>query len=155
MPTLCGDGDLDGDDYFVLWEKKILRHLQNIEKWEQSQVNSALNLLEVKEMANEDAQPPPDSSSTWLRDAQEQMLNFERLRGSNLLTGKLFSLSRKLAMESADGMYHEDACAVAQAYKDSLDIRKHGGNVPLSLHLHKKLPQSSQQFLDEPKEIFI
>eukprot|EP00563_Minutocellus_polymorphus_P004847 CAMPEP_0181042688 /NCGR_PEP_ID=MMETSP1070-20121207/12290_1 /TAXON_ID=265543 /ORGANISM="Minutocellus polymorphus, Strain NH13" /LENGTH=543 /DNA_ID=CAMNT_0023120931 /DNA_START=183 /DNA_END=1814 /DNA_ORIENTATION=+ len=80
--------------------------------------------------------------SAWLEAAQGTMLDLTRLDHCNTLIGKLYGLCKSTADQSSDGIFDEDACSFGQAYKDSVDIVKHGGKISLPIHLHDKLPKS-------------
>ena len=66
--------------------------------------------------------------------AQDKMLNFASVKLASHLTGKLYNLCKEYS-----DIYNEDVCAYAQAFKDSLDIQKHGRKVYLPEHLHENV----------------
>mmetsp|Transcript_20130 Transcript_20130/g.43163 ORF Transcript_20130/g.43163 Transcript_20130/m.43163 type:complete len:82 (-) Transcript_20130:68-313(-) len=77
------------------------------------------------------------------------MLDFPtRLAGSQMV-GRLWTLCKK-ASERTKGkidIYNEDAIAYARAFKDALDVQKHGGKIFLPQHLHHNLSLSQQLVL--------
>ncbi len=38
-------------------------------------------------------------------------------------------------------------CRISSAYKDAMDVQKHGGQIYLPQHLHEKLPTGSRYLL--------
>jgi hypothetical protein len=77
VPTIVGEGDLDGDDYFVCWEDKILHELA------QPQVSCQMKAEEKEQREriyhNNQADGPvyQKGSPNWLEAAQEVMLGFD------------------------------------------------------------------------------
>ena len=77
------------------------------------------------------------------------MLDFALQNAESRITGKLYKLTFE-ASKKVGGtidIFDEDACAYAQAYKDALDIKKHGGKIFLPKHLHDSIPCSLRTLL--------
>lgn len=153
LPCMIADGDLDGDDYFVLWDEGILNHLMNAKDQLTSKSRKLLNKLELPTGAGHSidkrtkCSPKPDPR--WLSKAQSLMLDFQTQNMSNQCVGKLFGCCSK-ASQRDDGsvdLFDKDAIAYARAYKDALDAQKHGGKIKLPLRLHHELPRSVQAVL--------
>jgi hypothetical protein len=65
--------------------------------------------------------PPSRSGSAgWLREAQDLMLDFSRVKNVSELSGKLYCLCNKTAEESDESIWDADARAFGRAFKDSL-----------------------------------
>jgi hypothetical protein len=145
LPTIVGEGDLDGDDYFVCWDDDILQALA------QPRVSCRMKADEkeqrekkISQYDNKAEGPKYQKGSpNWLEDAQDVMLDFSVVSKASEITGKLYNLSVKSANQSKDGIYDCDARAFARAYKDSLDTLKHGGVVKLPKHLQGKITPRS------------
>ena len=138
IPLTCviADGDLDGDPYFVMWDKKIMDHLY--------QSNDKLTLKARRELLKlempADTQPSVvkktkftnDVDSNWLSKAQGKILDFPRQRATAQLVGKLWGLCLKSSERPCGiDLFDKDAIAYAKAYKNALDVQKHGGTVYL------------------------
>lgn len=78
--------------------------------------------------------------------------DFSSRKNAGILVGKLWGLCVE-SSEREDGtidLFNEDAVHYAKAYKDAIDVQKHGGAIYLPRHLHKNLPPALQQFLFDP-----
>jgi hypothetical protein len=141
LPVIVGEGDLDGDDYFVCWDDNIIGHMKSkaiatrMNAEEKSQRQSIIRRGIDKVISG----PPPrgKGSSTWLDDAQNMMLHLSRFKNASRLTGKLYTLCIKTSKESEKGIYDKDSRSFGRAFKDSLDVAKHGGQVNLPSHLRE------------------
>ena len=144
---VSSDSDLDGDDYFVLWDKNILQDLKRCNV-PQLYPKASLGIQVEDETSNAKR---PSMSPEWLEKAQERMLDFARLQKADQLTGKLYNLAWKTAKESDKRIFDENAIAFGTAYKESLDVIKHGGSVRLPRHLHDHLAPSLRDLLHPTK----
>ncbi|KAL3773341.1 hypothetical protein ACHAW5_010018 [Stephanodiscus triporus] len=157
LPCVIADGDLDGDDYFVMWDEKIIHHLIHSDDKLTSKARRELNKLVLPAGAKsveKESKFAKSSDSKWLSKAQDQMLDFPRQRAATQLVGKLYGFckdSSKRPHGSID-LFDENAIAYAKAYKDAMDVQKHGGTVNLPRHLHDKLPRSLQHLLTSKEE---
>ncbi|KAL3779195.1 hypothetical protein ACHAWO_008101 [Cyclotella atomus] len=152
VPNMIADGDLDGDTYFVLWDDDILGNMLN--------PNTPLGRKALKDLLT--LEPPESNSSidkssklnshyrsNWLETAQHDMVDVDKLRMAGQLVGKMYNLCKK-SSKGENGhwdIYNEDSIAFAKAYKDAMDVQKHGGTVYLPRHLHKELPEKLRQYL--------
>jgi len=144
LPCVIADGDLDGDPYFVMWDKKIMEHLYHSN--DKLTLKARRELLKLEMPA--DTQPSVvkktkftnDVDSNWLSKAQGKILNFPRQRAIAQLVGKLWGLCLKSSERPCGiDLFDKDAIAYAKAYKNALDVQKHGGTVYLPGRLHEKL----------------
>ena len=85
----------------------------------------------------------------WLSKAQDQMLDFATQNAATKIVGQLYKLCVKASKRPGGGydIFDEDAVAYAQAYKDSMDIQKHGGRIYLPEHLHHNVKESLRALL--------
>ena len=63
------------------------------------------------------------------------------------LTGKAYNLSHKMARESQHGIYDSDPIAVGNAFRDTLDVAKHGNKIELPSHLHARLSENLHKYI--------
>jgi hypothetical protein len=149
MPTIVGEGDLDGDDYFVCWDDDILKALAQPRVRSRMKADEKVQLEQIEEYDNGSEGPRyRKGSPKWLEAAQDVMLDFSVVSRAGEITGKLFNLSVQMAKESKDGIYDRDARVFARAFKDSIDTLKHGGVVKLPVRLqHKISPEPSRVLL--------
>ena len=168
--------------YLVLWDEVILEAIMN--------PGSALGKKAKRDLLN--LQKPKVTSSVeksskldgpyrkdWLKTAQNDMINIEKLRLSSQLVGKLYGLVMSNSKEPNDhwDIYNPDSIAFAKAYKDAMvrssfqvgfvhvstltsdlfiqDVQKHGGSVCLPNHLREKLPSKDQSFWRKVEDIGI
>ncbi|KAL3822159.1 hypothetical protein ACHAXA_011704 [Cyclostephanos tholiformis] len=158
LPCVIADGDLDGDDYFVMWDEKIMNCLIHSDDKPTSKARRQLFKLElpagvVKTVVKE-TKFAKSSDSKWLSKAQDKMLDFPEQRAATQLVGKLYKLCRQASERprGAFDLFDKDAIAYARAYKDSMDIQKHGGVINLPQRLHENLPKAQQQILSSNVE---
>lgn len=136
LPTVVGQGDLDGDMYLVVWDETLLFALQK------SKHVSVLRRWKFPIDDTESNKKLPPASTSWLKETQKKMVETQSMRNQNDLTGKLFNH----CMKKTD-LFDEDTHFLSDAYKDSLDIRKHGGKVFLPPHLHELVPEKLRDAL--------
>lgn len=148
MPTLIANGDLDGDLYFVCWDRKVLASLQD------AGVVKAISYeqdagAEPGEVARGAAAPPPENDE-WLEGTWKLMMDCARTSEIRSLYPKLYNLSCQTADQHEEGlfMHHPDARAYASAFSASLDFQKHGKPIPLPEHLLQQLPRSLHDYFD-------
>ena len=159
LPCQIANGDLDGDLYFVCWNEVVLNHLRAVRT---GGIPTPPPLLSNN--------PPSQSSMSsgalihnenWFRDGQMRMSDAQLSNISDLIS-KLYGLWKKKddCPRENDRMKIQDrpstTCSrspisdfvyFGRAYKDSLDLVKHGGKVYLPSHLWKPIPESLHSFL--------
>ena len=87
---------------------------------------------------------PVEEDPQWLSKAQAEMLDFSAQSAQGRIVGKLYTECFEASKKNSKGfdIYDEDACAFAKAYKNALEMQKHGGKIFLPEHLHEKIPKS-------------
>eukprot|EP00804_Cyclotella_cryptica_P029472 CCRYP_011281-RE/>CCRYP_011281-RE protein AED:0.21 eAED:0.21 QI:965/1/1/1/0.88/0.84/19/194/1883 len=133
IPCLIADGDLDGDLYFVLWDDEILDNLLHPKNYTTKKAFSLLTKLEAidksKCFVNKSAKLDKPYQKNWFSSAQDEMVDVKKIGLSTKLVGSLYRLCQMYSKKDNGffDIYDEDALAFAQAYKDSMDVQKHGG----------------------------
>jgi ribosomal protein L24 len=127
MPQLIANGDLDGDLYFVCWNQQILQC-----------VDASLDL----HVASDAAQPTAardagGGSSSWLQDAQRRMADIPGIMMRRSLVGILY---KQMEVHRKQGNSN-DSLQFGRAFKEALDIGKHGGFVHLADYLWRHVPE--------------
>lgn len=140
LPCIIGDSDLDGDDFFICFDKLLLVELERIFNQRQMKAEESEQKEQVrKEKPNSQrGYKYRKGSPTWLQEAQANMLDFSNRANIGKLTGRLFKASVEAAENSQHGIWDPDARAYAKAFKDSLDVMKHGRKVELPMRLKEK-----------------
>ena len=139
IPLQIASGDLDGDLYFICWDPQILSYVQ-------AEPFSMTPLPET-EMEEEPPLSEDPYDPMWLSKAQRLMTDAPVILDLQALVGKLYSTAEKIANKSSKFMDDEDAIAFAKAYKQALDLGKHGGQISLPHHLQHHLPERYHKFL--------
>mmetsp|Transcript_10202 Transcript_10202/g.22683 ORF Transcript_10202/g.22683 Transcript_10202/m.22683 type:complete len:1127 (-) Transcript_10202:57-3437(-) len=152
LPCCIADGDLDGDDYFICWDDEIVAHLLHAKDKLTSKSRKLLLELKLPDKTEHSLDKTTSFSQggdNWLNVVQDKMLDFSTQNAESHITGKLYSLCIAASKKSGGkiDIYDEDAVAYAQAYKDSLDIQKHGGKIFLPNHLHDSISLSLRTLL--------
>ncbi len=126
MPEQIAQGDLDGDGYFVTWDKAIVQDAR------------------IGDRAIFAAKNPPGSlSADWWSASQEYMANLEERKQSQKVIGRLHDCWLR-NMER--GLQH-DAILFGRAFKAALVSAKHGGKVSLPARLCSQVPRDLHRFL--------
>jgi hypothetical protein len=131
LPERIAQGDLDGDEYFVCWDSKIVGDARIGDR----------PVLAVKK--NGCAPPNPSPSKDWWLGAQDLMMDVESRTSSNRLIGSLHDMWKKNLCENKQ----QDAIQFGRAFKQSIDVLKHGGKVDLAKHLRGNLRYDLQRFV--------
>ncbi|KAL3765869.1 hypothetical protein ACHAWU_005402 [Discostella pseudostelligera] len=158
MACIIADGDLDGDDYFVLWDERLIRQLSHCKDERTSKARALLHKLElpkkVQHSVNKATEFSPITDSEWLSKAQDLMLDFPMQLIASDMVSKLYNLCVEASKRDDDSvdLCDEDAVAYASAYKDAMDVQKHGGQIYLPQHLHINLPKGSRHILTSYSE---
>ena len=153
IPEMIAGGDLDGDRYFVCWEKEILTNIQAepmIETPcivpEKNETNSGI----PQPLMSIDNNTESSQNKDWFQLAQEQMAN-SSAHDIGQLIGKLYNASVKAAnLDLENFIRNKDAEAFADAYYQALEHGKHGTKIILPLHLHQTLPKRFHPHLSAP-----
>jgi hypothetical protein len=140
LPGKIAQGDLDGDLYFVCWNKEILSFIES----------DAGAFLPSPSKGDESAKFL-SWSDNWLHDGQDLMRDVHSLTDHDTLMRKLYKLWQELFTGSTDDA--RDATDAGLAYKQSFDIGKHGRQVDLPAHLWDRLPVHLHRYLT-PNENF-
>jgi RNA dependent RNA polymerase len=130
LPCQIANGDLDGDLYFVCWNKEVVSHCLAVRS---VGVSSSARTVAVTAAT-------PVGNPNWLGQGQEWMSDVQRLALLSELISKLY---KNWELKDTAGEYVH----FGRAYKSALDIGKHGGCVFLPSHLWKALPSSLHPFL--------
>jgi hypothetical protein len=128
LPELIADGDLDGDLYFICWERNLLSHID------------ALPFTEKSLESNGTKASESSYRDDWFDKAQEFVANASSIVDTAHLTGILYKLSEKIAKDSVQSIRDDDAVAYAKAYKQCLEYKKHGKKLVLPEHLLGEVP---------------
>jgi len=128
LPQTIAGGDLDGDLYFICWNKAILISIDN-------------SFLEEDMVIDEDKPSKfPEWNESWLQDGQDVMRNVKVMYEHHALIGKLYNCMQKAKTS-------EDALCFGRAYKEAIDIGKHGGSVKLPARLREALSERFHPYL--------
>ena len=82
----------------------------------------------------------------WLEELEDLMCKEVRSHEISKLLRKLHRMWRTAFKES--GGNHNDTIIWGRAYKNSLEIEKHGGKIKLPLHLYYSLSKDLQKFVE-------
>lgn len=85
-----------------------------------------------------------DAEKTWFENVQATLVDIDHMAEHDRLIKRLSALHKRTIVES--GMQHEDSIALGRAFKNSLDVGKHGGRVPLPQHLRENLTAKSSAY---------
>lgn len=142
IPMACASGDVDGDLYFACWDHQIVQQIKpaplpNFSK-RKSVTSEPASATDTVHSAQELPEGVTDAievtEENWLDLVQEHILNTDVNYG---LVGRIYKEMEKIQDSTREGLYHPDALAYADAYLQSLDQMKHGGNINLPGHLRK------------------
>ncbi len=127
MPEQISQGDLDGDSYFVTWDRTILRDAVIGDPPKFPRKN-----------------PPGSPSNDWWAEGLKHMSDIEQRMLSQKLIGHFHNLwTRKL-----DNNLQSDAIICGQAYKDALVASKHGGKISLPVRLLSEVPKDLRRLIE-------
>jgi len=124
LPSMIARGDLDGDNYFVCWNTELLDQINPVEPVDGEFDDGIMQMC--------------PRNPNWLSDVQRQLADSSRLSRIFDLVGTLCT-KRKILVRDC-GLECPDAAAFGLAYKDALEVEKHGKKVRLPLHLWKDIP---------------
>ena len=139
LPAQIASGDLDGDRYFILWDRAILQQVKTDPIVE--------NAIVEEGDGNENNGKKPNHN--WLKEAQQLMVDSASYQDLGALTGCLYKLAEKTADSSNLYMRDPDAIAFANAYNQALEYGKHGRKIKLPKHLHAEVPARLRRLLSD------
>ena len=128
MPVQSANGDLDGDRYFICWDDTLICNIET------NPIEERIARIPDKAVQEQDREHDCD----WFN--KMQMTTLELVGGmahSSHLIGLFWKLSGN---NKVDGMETPDSRSFGDAYKQSLETKKHGGKVNLPQHLHCQVP---------------
>jgi len=138
LPNLIADGDLDGDLYYVIWEKSIVEcvpALSDVEALERKKliaIQRRSNVSSTKSL--EPVHSTSACSSDWFENYQTIVCDIGFSIRVRKLIGSLYS-EAQYEWERGDDMVYDDYVAISNAYKKTLDLKKHGEKIYLPEHL--------------------
>jgi hypothetical protein len=150
LPNLIAHGDLDGDLYFVLWDKSMVESvpMTDIKKLERTVGLSQKRKRDSRRRAAIRAGENADSNGNWFDLMQDAIVDVALSVRISKLIGILYN-EAKAELESSDCVY-EDYVAYGKAFKKALDLNKHGDAIELPEHLWEPVPENLREFLVLP-----
>jgi hypothetical protein len=127
MPELIAGGDLDGDLYFVCWDKAIVDELHPIPITRDELVQTVEEVREAQ--YNQD----------WFINGQAYI---SKVPTHHIDIDRLVCHFYKRAIEESD-IQNPDAVSYSRAFKQALEVKKHGDRIFLPQHLWKDVPETS------------
>jgi hypothetical protein len=142
LPNLIVDGDLDGDNYFVMWDTEIVN---SVEMSNVADLERRARLSKKRATAEQGSTMALRNNPHWFTDLRSAVANvgFE-IRVSELISHLYREAKAELENEA---MVYADYVALGNAYKKSLDLKKHGDSVELPEHLWNAIPEDLHIFL--------
>ena len=138
LPAQIAKGDLDGDLYFICWDKELIKYIKT----------DPIVKVGVVDLVDDASASHPHEN--WLEEAQQMMIDSIAIQELGALTGELYTLSTAIADKSTLFMRDPDAIAFADAFNQALEFGKHGGKIALPLHLHRKVSTRLRKHLSAP-----
>jgi len=127
LPMMTGEGDLDGDLYFICWDENIITHCDIPIKQDADHRESG----DIFEYPFPEIYSESDADD-WLRKSQVHMTD-PRNKDDKKFIGKLYN-------ELKSGKHNaHDNFLLGMAYKECIDGQKHGGKIKLPDFLAKKI----------------
>eukprot|EP00553_Chaetoceros_curvisetus_P013608 CAMPEP_0204640310 /NCGR_PEP_ID=MMETSP0717-20131115/46604_1 /ASSEMBLY_ACC=CAM_ASM_000666 /TAXON_ID=230516 /ORGANISM="Chaetoceros curvisetus" /LENGTH=245 /DNA_ID=CAMNT_0051660685 /DNA_START=90 /DNA_END=827 /DNA_ORIENTATION=- len=126
MPEQVAQGDLDGDGYFVTWDRAIVQ-------------DAVLGDRVIFASKN----PPGSLCTDWWSVSQEYMANLEERKQSQKVIGRLHDCW----LRNLEGGLQQDALLFGRAFKAALVSAKHGGKIGLPVQLCSQIPRDLHRFL--------
>ncbi|KAL7486177.1 hypothetical protein ACHAW6_011774 [Cyclotella cf. meneghiniana] len=131
LPELIADGDLDGDLYFVCWDKKILSTIRHVP-------------IERDDLCASIVEGTLKYDADWFDKTQNFISDVSNIVSVHDFVGFLFNQSEKIADEKS--IRDADAIAYAKAYKQALEFKKHGEKIFIPAHLLSCVPEHFHKF---------
>jgi hypothetical protein len=123
MPERIACGDLDGDRYLICWDRAVLSYMIDHDPMSDEPIKDDGILKTVP------------SNEHWLEDAQKIMFDAKTNNEVGKLFGKLYEMSMEIGKNSEKKKRDPDAMALADAYNEALEFKKHGRPIRLPVHL--------------------
>lgn len=146
LPECIANGDLDGDWYFVFWSEALLQHIHAIPF-----IDNELSLP-----AKVDVPASVVYNSDWYDNAQNFMSKVSLQVDVDKLICELYNLSltgtKNMSKNQRKGDFFKhigdpDAVSYGRAYKQALEFKKHGRNIPLPEHLFSSVSEKYHEYL--------
>jgi len=131
MPELIAGGDLDGDLYFVCWDKVILSELCPIPITRDELVQTVEEVREAQ--YNQDWF---DNGQTYISKVPTHHLGIDRL------VCHFYNKANKVL-----DLRNPDAVSYSRAFKQALEVKKHGDRIFLPQYLWKDVPETLRHYL--------
>ncbi len=143
IPQNIAGGDLDGDRYFVCWDKEILRYVRA-----ESYKEVPIEIVEEKDVTMKTIkQDGLSNDMDWFQTSQEFMIE-NPVHEMGQLIGSLYKLCLDFSEKDKDqSIRNPDAEAFAEAYDQALEHGKHGTKIVLPQHLHKEVREHLRKYL--------
>jgi hypothetical protein len=129
IPAICADGDLDGDLYLVLWDKEIVRNINERDPVVPIPKPSIAAGSQDQQMAAGGGSHCDGGDKNWLDRARELMLDPDFLAESSRIP-EYYKLAEGIFKETGS-MDSVEYVKYATAYLQALDYGKHGGEIKL------------------------
>ena len=148
MPQMLS-GDLDGDFYFICWEDKIIKDIHHSEGLT-SRIQKMMNKRRANKKVIKKVASIKRSATDWFTKVQNIMVDLETRYDHQNLVSTTYRLVEKLRKETH--VNHKNVLTVDAAYKQALDLKKHGGQLDLPKHLYQKnFPESRHKYFSKHK----
>lgn len=153
LPALCGEGDLDGDMYFVLFDKCLIKELEPCfdgakMQWEIKKQENELRKQQINLKEGPKFKADISKDVNWFAAAQKEILNIEYQSNVGKVIGSMWNLSEQLAKENPEeGIWDPDARACAIASRNAIDTLKHGIGVELPSRLKTKVKEKLHTYI--------
>ena len=144
-------GDLDGDFYFICWDKNIIKDIHHSEGLT-TRIQKMMNKRRANKKANKKVTSIKQSTTDWFARVQNIMVDLETRYDHQKLVSTTYRLVEKLRKETH--VNHKNVLTVDAAYKQALDLKKHGGILNLPKHLYQKnFPENRHKYFSTHKDI--
>ena len=84
----------------------------------------------------------------WLEEVHDVMCKQKRSNEISRLTCQLYGKFRKAFDDGNFGVNNQETIIWGRAFKQSLDIERHGGVLKLPLHLYRKISPNLQKYVE-------
>jgi len=132
LPEHIAQGDLDGDGYFVCWDPIIVKDALIGDR----PVFSTKKAPSSRAFAS-------SSSTNWWDETQQYLMDQGGRNQRNQLVGVLCNLWKSRLKTNLQ----QEALSYGRAYKEAIDVKKHGGKVDLPTELWKDVPSNLHRYL--------
>lgn len=127
LPSMCAEGDLDGDNYFVCFDKNVVDSVK-------------VRPLPPKSLTgrNPTGKRKRCSESQWFAEHQRYILDNDFVAPKRLI-GRIYREMQQTKEASREGMDDPDYRLLACAYKESIDTIKHQNSIMLPPRLQRRV----------------